>query len=177
MDKVKIYTETSTNGKGKIKLAAGMYTVECLRNDTAVTCQGILIKENVTGDALAIETILGAFRRLVKPCEVLGFTQSRHVLNVMQNHWLPVWEKAGWVKSKGRSLKNKELWQQVYEVMQDHTVSFESDYENPYQDVMQSDIKNPWTHTKRARNTALWKDIGKSLLRVAGGGSHGDERS
>lgn len=140
MDKVKIYTETSTNGKGKIKLAAGMYTVECLRNDTAVTCQGILIRENVTGDALAIEIILGAFKRLVKPCEVSGFTQSRHVLNVMQNHWLPVWEKAGWVKSKGRSLKNKELWQQVYEEMQNHTVSFDSG-ENPYQDIMQSDIR------------------------------------
>ena len=140
MDKVKIYAETSTSGKGKIKLAAGMYTVEyILKNDTAVTCQGILIRENVTGDALAIETILGAFRRLVKPCEVLGFTQSRHVLNVMQNHWLPVWEKAGWVKSKGRPLKNKELWQQVYEVMQDHTVSFDSG-KNPYEKIMKSDI-------------------------------------
>lgn len=152
MDKfpVNIYIETSTSGTGRCKVAAGMYIIEYfLKNKTAVTCQGILIRENITGDAIALETIAGAFGRLTKTCEVLVITKCLRILNVVNNHCLPLWEKNGWLNAKRKPVANKELWQQVYKAVNTHTVSFAKDNKNnaderekdSYESRMQFDIQ------------------------------------
>lgn len=79
-----------------------------------------------TENTLALELLQEALKQLVKPCSVRVNTRCEHILNVMNNHWLSQWEKAGWVSAKGKLIKNMTLWQHCRNLMQDHTVSFES---------------------------------------------------
>ena len=105
-----------------------------------VTRQGLMLKEKTTENELSLELLREAFGRLVKECSVRVNTECGHVLNVMQNHWLPLWEKNGWKNAKGRPVKNAELWQQCRELMDRHVVSFGAG-EHSYRKVMQADIK------------------------------------
>lgn len=177
MDKVKIYIETSTKGMGRHNAAAGMYTIEFkLKNDVAVTCQGLLLQENITGEALALETIRGAFKRLTRSCESLVITKCQHILNVAWNHRLPVWEKNGWQRGKGQPLKNRELWQQIHEVMGEHTVSFtdrDPDYRNKekghsYEERMQFDIRKAVEAYQKGREYCPAEEYRKEPLENGG---------
>ncbi|MCI7040582.1 MAG: hypothetical protein MR992_00345 [Lachnospiraceae bacterium] len=130
MDKfqVNIYIETSIHGPA-IKTAAGMYIIEyILKSGEAETRSGILFRDNTTENALALETLEGAFRRLTKSCSVGVNTGCTHILNVMNNHYLSVWEKNGWINAKKKPVANRELWQQLKETMDVHAVSFRSEY-------------------------------------------------
>lgn len=142
MDKfrVNIYIETSIRGPA-IRTAAGMYIIEyTLKSGAAETRQGILIRDYTTENALVLETISRAFSRLTKSCSVGVVTECTHILNVMHNHYLPIWEKNGWINAKKKPVSNKELWQQLSEQIKLHAVTFRSG-SHSYRNRMQFDIE------------------------------------
>lgn len=142
MDKfeVTIFIETSLRGPA-IRRAAGEWLIEYIkRTGEPETRQGILAKERTTENALALELLRDALSRLTKSCSVRVNTQCEHILNVMQNHWLPQWEKNGWKNAKGQPVKNEELWKECRALMLKHSVYFEKG-ESSYRDVMQREIR------------------------------------
>ncbi len=137
---VSIYIETSIKGP-VIKAAAGEWIVEYVTNKgIPVTRRGILWKEKTTENALALELLKGALLSLGKTCSIRVFTQCAHILNTVNNHWLPQWAKNGWVNAKGKTVGNAGLWQQVYGEMQKHFIEVCQDG-HTYKSVMQHDIK------------------------------------
>lgn len=123
---VSIYIETSIHGPAR-RPAVGEYYIEYIKKDgSPETRSGFLREEMTTENALALGLLQAALKRLVRPCSVRVNTRCEHILNVMGNHWLPQWEKAGWVTAKGKLIKNMTLWQQCRELMMDHTVTFEN---------------------------------------------------
>lgn len=142
MDKfqVTIFIETSLHSPA-IREAAGAWLIEYIKtNGDPETRQGIISKDKTTENALALELLKEALERLTRPCQIRVNTECDHILNVMGNHWLPQWEKNDWKNSKGKPVKNAELWQQCKELMAVHSVSF-SNGESSYRNVMQADIK------------------------------------
>jgi len=143
MDKfnVNIYIETSNRSSARSLTSAGMYIIEfVLKSGEAVTRQGILTRERITGNALSLETLCGAFKRLTKPCCVTVNIENPHILNVMNNHYLPIWEKGKWIRENGKPVSNVELWQQLSEQMKLHAVTFRSG-NHSYRNRMQFDIE------------------------------------
>lgn len=137
---VTVYIETSFRGPA-IRRAAGMWLIEYIKSDGAPeTRQGILKRESTTENALVLELLADAFSKLTKSCYARVNTECEHVLHVMQNHWLPQWEKNGWLNAKGKPVKNDLLWQQCKERMQKHTVTF-GNTGNSYGSVMQGEIR------------------------------------
>lgn len=43
------------------------------------------------------------------------------VYGTLKNGWLDRWANNGWVNSRGRPVRDKETWQQVYEILKDYT--------------------------------------------------------
>lgn len=143
MDKfnVNIYIETSNRSSARSLISAGMYIIEfVLKSGEAVTRQGILTREKITGNALSLETLCGAFNRLTKSCCVTVNIENPHILNVMNNHYLPIWEKGNWIRENGKPVSNKELWQQLSEQVKFHAVTFRSGGHS-YRNRMQFDIE------------------------------------
>lgn len=133
---VNIYIETTTQRpvKGEI---AGMWILEYITSTgSPVTRSGILHKKDITNNTITLELLLSAFQRLTKSCSVRVFTQCGHVLGVMQNHYLPMWKKNGWVTARNTTVKNADLWQQVAEEMAKHCVTVENT-DHSYRQYMQ----------------------------------------
>ena len=137
---VNLYIETTTQRPAKGEIA-GMWILEYITSaGSPVTRSGILHKRDITNNAITLELLLCAFRRLTKSCSVRVFTQCGHVLGVMQNHYLPMWEKNGWRTAKNAPVKNADLWQQVSEQMEKHYVTVE-DTDHSYRKYMQEQVQ------------------------------------
>ena len=86
---VNIYIETSIKGPA-VKEAAGEWLVEYVTGTgIPVTRSGIIWRKKTTENALTLELLRNAFSILTKTCCVRVNTQCEHVLNVVNNHWLP----------------------------------------------------------------------------------------
>ena len=139
--KVNIYIETSIRGPQREKRAAGMWIVEFITSrEVPVTREGLLYRENITGNALPLELLGNALSRLTKPCRIQVNTCCKYILNTMAEHRLAQWKGNGWVNAKGGVVANKELWQRVSGLMDDHHVEFVRG-DHSYRDMMQADIK------------------------------------
>lgn len=137
---VNLYIETTTQRPARCEIA-GMWILEYITSTgSPVTRYGILHKRDITNNTITLELLLNAFRRLTKSCSVRVFTQCGHVLGVMQNHYLPVWKKNGWMTAKHAPVKNADLWQQVSEQMEKHYVTVENT-EHSYQMYMQEHLQ------------------------------------
>lgn len=137
---VNLYIETTTQRpvKGEI---AGMWILEYITSTgSPVTRSGILHKKDITNNTITLELLLSAFQRLTKSCSVRVFTQCGHVLGVMQNHYLPMWKKNGWVTARNTPVKNADLWQQVAEEMAKHCVTVENT-DHSYRQYMQEQVQ------------------------------------
>lgn len=136
---VSIYIETSVQGL-MLGEAAGEWLVEYIGSkEIPVTRNKVVYHEKTTENALALELLRDALSILTKTCSVRVNTECKHILNATQNHWLPQWRKNDWINAKGKLVANKELWQQVSDLMDHHYVEFTSGYHS-YRNVMQEDI-------------------------------------
>lgn len=135
---VSIYIETSVQGF-MLGEAAGEWLVEYMAGGIPITRNKIVYHERTTENALALELLRDALSILTKTCSVRVNTECKHILNATQNHWLPQWRKNDWINAKGKPVANKELWQQVSDLMDHHYVEFASGYHS-YRNVMQEDI-------------------------------------
>ena len=139
MFNVNVYIETYYRGPAVMD-NAGEWLVEYIKSDgTPVTRSGIIHKDKITENALVLELLAVALETLTKLCSVRVNTRCEHVLHTTQNHWIVQWKKNDWRNAKGKEIKNKELWQKVYELMQLHVVSFCSE-EHSYRKSMLFDL-------------------------------------
>ena len=127
MEEFNIYIESSLRGPA-IRAAAGMWLIEHTKADGNIeTKDGILYREKIKETELVLQCMINAFfilnRTGIKSGSVRVFTECTHVLNTINNHWLPMWEKNGWTNAKGKPAANKELWQQLSALMRNYAVS------------------------------------------------------
>ncbi len=125
MQEVSIYITTTAKGPAKRKKAYYIYTVEYIKgNGNPETRGSIGSIEDVTENQVELIALIKAFERLIKPCSVRVFTRCEHILNSCNNGWPWQWEKNGWKKAADKQVKNADLWQQLLNVMRQHTVTF-----------------------------------------------------
>ena len=140
MFKVNIYIETTIKGPAK-RDGAYIYILEFVRESgEPVTRQEVKHLEDTTENELVLRAMISALNRLTKNCEIRINTQCHHVLNTVQNLWHIQWEKSDWINSKGKEVKNKELWQQYVRMSQIHVITVLSS-EHSYQDWMRRELK------------------------------------
>lgn len=138
---VNIYLETSVDGPQRAKLAAGEWIAAYITPRKKLeTRQGLIVRENTTGNALTLELLHKALSELGKTCQIQVNTCNQYLISAMQNRWLPRWRENGWITARGEPVKNMELWQQVSEKMDSHFVEFVS-HDHEYRNVMRADIK------------------------------------
>ena len=139
MEHFNIYIKTSLHGPAK-RAAAGMWIVEHEREDgTIETKDGMLYREMIKENELVFQCLINAFFIINRTGEKTGsvgvFTECEHVLNTMNNHWLPMWKKNSWRNAKGKMVSNMLLWTRLDGLMEPYTVSFSGEGHS-YSDYM-----------------------------------------
>ena len=79
---------------------------------------------NTTNNIMEITAVLEALKLLKKPCEVDLYSDSAYVVNCFNNGWIYNWIKNNWKTASKEPVKNKELWQELYNLTKVHKVKF-----------------------------------------------------
>ncbi|MEX0685885.1 MAG: ribonuclease HI [Balneolales bacterium] len=77
-----------------------------------------------TNNRMEMRAIIEALRTLKKPCSVRIYSDSALIINTFNKGWLRNWQRRNWIKSDKKPVENKDLWQEMLTVMDDHTITW-----------------------------------------------------
>lgn len=118
MKKVTIYTDGACSGNP----GPGGFGVVLIYNGTEKELSGSL--DETTNNVMEITAVIEGLKALHEPCEVDVYSDSAYVVNSFLQGWIYNWMKNGWKTSSKEPVKNKELWEELYNLTKIHTVTF-----------------------------------------------------
>ena len=143
MEKVIIYTDGACSGNPG---PGGWGSILMYKNNKKEISGG---KENTTNNVMELTAVIEGLKLLKYPCEVELFSDSAYVVNAFEQGWIYNWMKNNWKTSGKESVKNKELWQELYNLTQIHKVKFnkvkghsDNEYNNRCDELARNSIQN-----------------------------------
>ena len=105
-------------------------------------------KEDTTNNVMELTAVIEGLKLLKFPCKVKLYSDSAYVVNAFVQKWIYGWLKNGWVNSNKEPVKNKELWQELYDLTKVHQVEFikvkghsDNEYNNRCDELARNAIK------------------------------------
>ena len=105
-----------------------------------------------TNNIMEMTAVLEALKALKNDCEVELYSDSAYVVNAFNDKWIDNWKKNGWINSKKEVVKNKELWQELDELVKKYKVKF-----NKVKGHSTDEINNRCDELARSEINKLWK--------------------
>lgn len=118
MDEVTIYTDGACSGNPG---PGGWGAILMLGENRKEISGG---SENTTNNIMELTAVIEALKILKRPCKVNIYSDSAYVVNAFLQKWIYGWMKKGWKTAGGDPVKNKELWQELYNLTKVHKVKF-----------------------------------------------------
>ena len=81
-------------------------------------------EKETTNNIMELTAVIEGLKLLKQPCEVEIYSDSAYVVNAFNQGWIYNWIKKGWKTADGKSVKNQELWQELYALTKKHKVEF-----------------------------------------------------
>ena len=79
---------------------------------------------NTTNNRMELTACIEALKALKEPCEVILTTDSKYVVNSVEQGWAQSWKKNGWRKADKKPALNPDLWDALLLLLSVHKVSF-----------------------------------------------------
>ena len=105
--------------------------------------------KNTTNNIMELTAVIEALKMLKYPCEVNLYSDSAYVVNAFEKGWIYNWLKNNWKTSGKEPVKNKELWQELYNLTKIHEVTFnkvkghaDNEYNNRCDELARNASKN-----------------------------------
>lgn len=106
-------------------------------------------QKNTTNNVMELTAVIEALKLLKFKCNTKIYSDSAYVVNAFNQKWIYGWIKKGWVNSAKEPVKNKELWQELYELTKQHEVEFikvkghsDNEYNNRCDELARNAIKD-----------------------------------
>ena len=80
---------------------------------------------NTTNNRMELTAAIRGLQALKEPCAVTLFSDSQYVVNGITKGWARKWKSNGWIKSDKRPAENIDLWEDLLNLCETHTVRFE----------------------------------------------------
>lgn len=121
--KVEIYTDGACSGnpgKGgygavlRYMMASGEYVTKELS-------EGF---ESTTNNRMELLAPIVALESLKTSCEVTLTSDSKYLIDAIQQKWIESWIKNNWKTAGKKPVKNVDLWKRLIEVMKKHDIKF-----------------------------------------------------
>ena len=143
MEKIIIYTDGACSGNP----GPGGWAAVLIYNGKEKEISGG--NKNTTNNIMEITAVIEGLKALKYPCEVELYSDSAYVVNTFTQGWIFNWVQKGWKTASGDSVKNKELWQELYSLTKIHKVTFnkvkghaDNHYNNRCDELARDAIKN-----------------------------------
>lgn len=80
--------------------------------------------DDTTNNRMELTAVIEALKALKRECEILLYTDSRYVMDGV-NQWLPNWKRNGWRTTNKKSpVKNIDLWQELDALLPRHKIKW-----------------------------------------------------
>ena len=106
-------------------------------------------KKDTTNNVMELTAVIEGLKLLKFPCKVKLYSDSAYVVNAFNQKWIYGWLKNGWKNSSKEPVKNKELWQELYNLTKVHEVEFikvkghaDNEYNNRCDELARNAITN-----------------------------------
>lgn len=118
MEKVIIYTDGACSGNP----GPGGWGAILMYNGNKKEISGA--KNNTTNNVMELTAALEGLKMLKFPCEVELYSDSAYLVNGFSQGWIYNWKKNNWKTASKEPVKNKEIWEEIYNLTQIHKVKF-----------------------------------------------------
>ena len=118
LDKVIIYTDGACSGNP----GPGGWGTILMYKDIKKEISGG--NKDTTNNIMEITAVLEGLKMLKHECEVEIYSDSAYVVNAFNQGWLYNWKRNNWKTADKSPVKNKELWEELYELTKKHKVTF-----------------------------------------------------
>ena len=118
MEKVIIYTDGACSGNP----GPGGWGTILMYNGNKKEISGA--KNNTTNNVMELTAALEGLKMLIFPCEVELYSDSAYLVNSFSQGWIYNWKKNNWKTASKEPVKNKEIWEEIYNLTQIHKVKF-----------------------------------------------------
>lgn len=118
MEKVTIYTDGACSGNP----GPGGWAAVLIYNENRKEISGG--KKETTNNIMELTAVIEALKLLKYPCEVDLYSDSAYVVNGFNQGWIYNWKKNNWKTSSKEPVKNKEIWEELYNLTKIHKVNF-----------------------------------------------------
>lgn len=94
---------------------------------TYLECEGVSViisgnEYHTTVNRMEIRAVLEALKAVQIRSVFLIHSDSMYVVNTINNNWIRKWISKGWKTEAGTPVANKDLWLEIFELMQHHCV-------------------------------------------------------
>ncbi len=79
---------------------------------------------HTTNNRMELSGVIAALGALREPCEVTLTSDSRYVVEAVNNGWVEGWRARGWRKADKSPALNVDLWEQLLGLLKKHSVTF-----------------------------------------------------
>ncbi len=79
---------------------------------------------HTTNNRMELQGVIAALSALKEPCEVTLTSDSRYVVEAVNNGWAAGWRANGWRKSDRSQALNTDLWEILLGLLEKHAVTF-----------------------------------------------------
>ncbi|MBQ8858181.1 MAG: ribonuclease HI [Clostridia bacterium] len=117
MKKVEIYTDGACRGNP----GHGGWAAILVYGAHEKTISGG--ERETTNNRMELCAAIYGLEALKEPCEVKLYSDSRYLVDAINQGWLDGWRAAGWRRGK-EPLKNPDLWQKLDTLLAKHQVTF-----------------------------------------------------
>lgn len=118
MEKVTIYTDGACSGNP----GPGGWGAVLIYKNTKKEISGA--KKNTTNNEMELTAALESLKMLKFPCKVDLYSDSAYLVNGFLQGWIYNWQKNNWQTADKKPVKNKEIWEQIYDLTKKHKVTF-----------------------------------------------------
>lgn len=77
-----------------------------------------------TNNRMELTAVIEGLKALKSPCDVTVYSDSKYVVDAIQQGWAEKWQKNGWKRGKGLPALNPDLWEVLLDLLKQHDVNF-----------------------------------------------------
>ena len=77
-----------------------------------------------TNNRMELTGAIVGLEALKCPCEVTVYSDSKYLVDAINQKWVYSWQKNGWRKADKSPALNPDLWQELLGLIESHTVNF-----------------------------------------------------
>ena len=118
MEEITIYTDGACSGNP----GPGGWGAILMFKDNKKEISGGL--KDTTNNIMELTAVIQALRLVKYPCKISVYSDSAYVVNAFLQGWIYNWLKKNWKTADGSPVKNKELWEELYNFTKIHEIKF-----------------------------------------------------